>query len=63
MNTLLKYVLLIVAVISTVLLLLLYIGGNDFIKLCMIRGWIVNQIDVDTRVDIYAKAEENIELE
>lgn len=36
---------------------------DDFIKLCMIRGWIVNQIDVDTRVDIYAKAEENIELE
>ena len=36
MNTLFKYVLLIVAVISTALLLLLYIGGNDFIKLCIL---------------------------
>ncbi len=36
---------------------------DDFIKLCMVRGWIVNRIDVDTRVDIYAKAEENIDLE
>ena len=36
---------------------------NDFIKLCMIRGWIVNQIDVVNRTDLYNKAEEEIEFE
>ena len=33
---------------------------DDFIKLCMVRGWIVNQIDINNRIDIYAKAEEEI---
>jgi len=33
---------------------------DDFIKLCMVRGWMVNRVDVDNRVDIYSKAEENI---
>ena len=36
---------------------------DDFIKLCMVRGWIVNRIDVNTRVDIYAKSEENIDFD
>lgn len=36
---------------------------DDFIKLCMVRGWIVNQIDIDARVDVYIKAEENINFE
>lgn len=36
---------------------------DDFIKLCMVRGWIVNRIDVNVRVDVYAKAEENIDFE
>ena len=35
---------------------------NDFIKLCMLRGWIVNRIDVENQVDIYNKAEEEIEF-
>jgi hypothetical protein len=36
---------------------------NDFIKSCMMRGWIVNQINVDNRFDVYAKAEEDLTLE
>ncbi len=36
---------------------------DDFIKLCMMRGWIVNQIDVDNRLDVYNKAEEDLTLE
>jgi hypothetical protein len=36
---------------------------DDFIKLCMVRGWIVNRIDVDNRFDVYNKAEEDITLE
>ena len=35
---------------------------DDFIKLCMMRGWIVNRIDVENRIDIYNKAEEEIEF-
>jgi len=33
---------------------------DDFIKLCMLRGWIVNTIDVNNRFDIYNKSEEEI---
>lgn len=29
---------------------------DDFIKLCMVRGWLVNQIDVQNQIDIYNKA-------
>lgn len=36
---------------------------DDFIKLCMVRGWIVNRIDVDNRVDVYQKAEEEISFD
>ena len=36
---------------------------DDFIKLCMMRGWIVNQIDIDNRIDVYSKAEEDLTLE
>ena len=35
---------------------------DDFIKLCMVRGWIVNRIDVQNQIDIYNKAEEEIEF-
>lgn len=35
---------------------------DDFIKLCMVRGWIVNRIDVENQIDIYNKAEEEIEF-
>lgn len=36
---------------------------DDFIKLCMMRGWIVNKIDINNRADVYAKAEEEISFE
>jgi len=36
---------------------------DDFIKLCMLRGWIVNRIDVTNRVEVYEKAEEEISFE
>lgn len=36
---------------------------DDFIKFCMLRGWIVNQISVENRLDVYAKAEEDINFE
>lgn len=36
---------------------------DDFIKLCMMRGWVVNQIDIDNRADVFEKAEENISFE
>lgn len=35
---------------------------DDFIKLCMVRGWIVNQIDINNRFDIYHKSEEDLYL-
>lgn len=35
---------------------------DDFIKLCMMRGWVVNRIDIENQIDIYNKAEEEIEL-
>lgn len=35
---------------------------DDFIKLCTMRGWIVNRIDVENQIDIYNKAEEEIEF-
>ena len=36
---------------------------DDFKKLCMVRGWIVNQIDIDNRIDVYTKAEEEVSFE
>ncbi len=33
---------------------------DDFIKMCMARGWLVNKLDVENQLDIYAKAEEEI---
>lgn len=36
---------------------------DDFIKMCMARGWLVNEIDVQNQVDIYTKAEEKIIFE
>lgn len=36
---------------------------DDFIKLCMMRGWIVTRLDVHTQVDVYTKAEEEIIFE
>lgn len=43
------------------------INGNnriqDFIQLCSLRGWIVNEINVQNRVDIYNKSQEEIFFE
>lgn len=36
---------------------------DDFIKMCMMRGWIVTRLDVHTQVDVYTKAEEEIIFE
>ncbi len=40
------------------------IGGvnriNDFIRQCELRGWLVNQVDVDSTIEIYNKANENL---
>ncbi len=36
---------------------------DDFIRLCEMRGWIVNRIDVETRVDIYGASQETITFE
>lgn len=33
---------------------------DDFIKLNMARGWIVHRLDVENRIDIYVKSEEEI---
>jgi len=36
---------------------------DEFIKNAQLRGWLVNKIDIDTRVDIFNIAEEEIEFE
>ena len=36
---------------------------DDFIKNCTLNGWLVNKIDVQTRVDINKKVNEDIEFE
>lgn len=36
---------------------------SDFIKMCMARGWLVNQLDIENQLDVYAKAEEDIVFE
>jgi hypothetical protein len=36
---------------------------DEFIKLAQIRGWIVNTIDVENRIDVYARGEEVVKFE
>ena len=36
---------------------------DDFIKLCLAKGWLVTKLDVENQLDVYAKAEEEIEFE
>lgn len=36
---------------------------EDFIRSCSLRNWIVNEIDINTRVNVYQKAEETIHLD
>jgi hypothetical protein len=33
---------------------------DDFIKMCMARGWLVSRLDVQNQIDVYTKAEEEI---
>ncbi len=35
----------------------------EFIKLCMVRGWLANRIDIQNQIDVYNKAEEETEFE
>ena len=36
---------------------------DDFVKMCRARGWLVNRLDIENQLDVYAKAEEEIEFE
>lgn len=36
---------------------------NEFIRQCSLKGWLVNRINIDNRLDVYVKAEEEIEFE
>jgi len=33
---------------------------NDFIRQCELRGWLVNQVDVDSTIEVYDKANQSI---
>ena len=36
---------------------------DDFIKSCELRNWLVTELDVETRLDIYNKQEEEIDFD
>lgn len=36
---------------------------DDFIKLCMMRGWIVNRLNIENRLDIFVRGEEEVSFE
>ena len=36
---------------------------SDFIKACQVRGWIVQQLNIENQLDIHAKADEDISFE
>lgn len=36
---------------------------DDFIRHCLLRGWLVNKIDIDNQIDVYNIGEETIEFE
>ena len=36
---------------------------DDFVKMCFARGWLVQRLDIENQLDLYAKAEEEIEFE
>lgn len=36
---------------------------EDFVRNCSLRGWLINKIDIDNRIDIYNIAEENIDFD
>ena len=36
---------------------------DEFISQCALKGWLVNRINVENRLDVYNIAEEEIEFE
>ena len=36
---------------------------RDFIRLCELRGWSVTRVDIDSRIEVYNKAQETINLD
>lgn len=36
---------------------------EDFIKLCRLRGWLVNKIDIENQIDIYNKSDVEIDFD
>ena len=36
---------------------------EDFVKMCEAKGWLVNRLDVQNQLDIYARAEEEIKFD
>ena len=36
---------------------------EDFIKACILRGWIVNRIDIQNQLDIYVNGQEEIHFD
>ena len=36
---------------------------NEFIQQCAFKGWLINKIDIENRIDIYNIAEEEIEFD
>ncbi len=36
---------------------------EEFIRLCSLRGWLVNRINVENQIDVYNKAEQDVEFE
>ena len=33
---------------------------DQFIKMCMVKGWLVNRLDVEKQFDVFHKAEEDV---
>lgn len=36
---------------------------EDFVKMCEARGWLVNRLNVENQIDIYARAQEDIKFD
>ena len=36
---------------------------DEFIRNCTLNGWLVNEIDVDNKVDLHQKVNEEIEFD
>lgn len=36
---------------------------EDFIRLCSLRGWLVNRINIENQIEIFNKTEQDIEFE